>query len=437
MTDKTTLSKLFKNSKRARIYALCLGGIAIILLSGAVYKATTSQGLPDNNSMPFPPNQPMGQLMVGQIDQQLRISGTIEPATVISLLAPFEGVISETKIKIGDTVTKGQKIAVLDTSMIDESLRLAQSAFIKSKIELDKLKAWETSPDMQRAKRTLEEANNASSKADKDLAENKGLYEKGIIPRNEYETSVQEQLTRHNAVKAAEVDLEATRKQGSDEQLQMAVLEYENAKSRFDAAQNDRNQYILYAPIDGIVINPPIGASASESPKVIETGTSVQKGTTIFNIADVNSFVVAGDVDEIDINNVQNGQAVTIQSDALPGMVLNGTIIRVSSESVQGAGYGQAPKFKVRAEFKIEDEKDRSCVKLGMSARMEIQLKPAYQAILAPIDAVIDPDTQPKLRIKRDGKIITVNVVLGNTTKDGVEIKDGVLPRDEIIKNIN
>lgn len=430
--DKSVVKKLFKTSKKARIWALCVAGLFIVVLVSLFYKGTTSQDIPSFNAIPIVQNIGLGQIMQQTVDTELRISGTIEPASNVTILAPFDGVISSTSVKVGDMVKKGQEVAVLDTSIIDETLRQAESALIKAKIEVDKIKSWDNSADMQRARRTFEEAKVAANKAEKNLAESKLLFEKGIISRNEYDASVQDQLTRKNAVAAASDDLESTRKRGDSEQLQMAELDYTNAKSRFDSQTKDRANFKLYAPIDGIVTNPPSGSSSGEASKTIETGTKVQKGTTIFNLADVTSFVVAGNVDEIDINNIKNGQAVTIQSEALPGLILNGTISRVSAEAVQENSYGQAPKFKVRAEFTVADKEDRSRIRLGMSANMRIELQPPHNAIIAPIDKIIDAETRPKLRIKRDGQILIVDVVLGNTTRQGVEILDGIQEGDEI-----
>lgn len=364
--------------------------------------------------------------------QLLRINGRIEPSKNITILSPFEGVVSAVYVKIGDYVKAGSNLVNLDTSMIDDRYREAESAYIKAKIEFDKLKAWENGVEMQRARRQLDEARFTSQKADRDLTQAKELFDKGIIPRNEYEAALQEQNSRNNSVLAAEDELKTTEQQGGQEQIKMAELDLKNAENKLNAVKSDRSRNELKAPISGIITSPPRNNS-SEAPTNIDVGIQLQKGSAIFNIADTSQLVVVGDVDEVDINHVRYGQDVIIESEALPAKRFHGKITGISAEASKDSNMSQSPKFKVRATFQIDDAQDQDKLKIGMSARLTVQVKSAQQLTVAPLDYVIDTNGQAKLNIIRGGQNMTVDVQLGTTTPTGVEIVNGIQDGDTIV----
>jgi len=298
---------LILRSRKIR-YGIIAGAVVVIPLFSLIAWNFNSSNVND-----FSPTEPQfqeitldnkSQIRPSTTDtaQLLRINGRIEPSKNITILSPFEGVVSAVYVKIGDYVKAGSNLVNLDTSMIDDRYREAESAYIKAKIEFDKLKAWENGVEMQRARRQLDEARFTSQKADRDLTQAKELFDKGIIPRNEYEAALQEQNSRNNSVLAAEDELKTTEQQGGQEQIKMAELDLKNAENKLNAVKSDRSRNELKAPISGIITSPPRNNS-SEAPTNIDVGIQLQKGSAIFNIADTSQFVVVGDVDEVDINH--------------------------------------------------------------------------------------------------------------------------------------
>lgn len=362
--------------------------------------------------------------------EKLFITGIIKPSKISTILSPFDGVIKEVKVNVGSFVDIEQPLLILDTSKIDESLREAQSAYIKAKIAVDKLKEWENGTEMQRASRSVNDADRELKKAQREEIEAKGLFDKGIIPRNEYENAVEQTKSRESSFHSAQNELRSAQNQGGEDALKMAILELQNATSRFESIQSDRKLNVVKSDLAGIVTLPPATGADNKS-KIVEAGVSVLKGDALYNVADISRFIAEGQVDEIDINKVKLKQDVIIESDALPGISLKGNIINISAEATASDSMNRIPKYAVIASFDY-DTRSKELIKIGMSARMTIIVSEAKLGQLVPIAAIIDIENDPKLRVMRDGKIQLIDVKLGKTSIEGIEILDGLLESDKL-----
>lgn len=412
--------------------------LVIVFLVVIYFFMPNRQATPDMQSSSYNIIQSVGGpkqrfAVPSNVSRSLQISGFIEPINSVTVLAPFDGVIKETLVKTGENVKQEQVLAVLDTNMIDENYRKAQSEYIKAKIEYDKLKSWENGAQMLRSNRSVEEAKTALNKANRDVIETTALYKKGIIARMEVDVAVQDQIAKKNALASAEDELKTTQQEGDAEHLEMARLEFLNSQTRLQTIETDRENSQVKAPITGIVTDPPKTGSDSSETAITTPGKLLQKGAAIYNISDITSFMVVGEVDEIDINSIHVGQKVIIQSEAMPGLDFDGKLVSVSAEAVKNRNYGQDPKYKIHATFKVDDETAKAKLRLGMSARMIIQTTPVYEAIIVPLDRIIDAGTQPKMRIKRNGVDMTVDVEIGMTTPEGIEVIKGLEKNDEIL----
>ena len=111
---------------------------------------------------------------------------------------------------------------------------------------------------------------------------------------------------------------------------QKALLEarLDNAKAQLDAAQSALDSYELTAPFDGTVtdIN-------------VEVGQLVGAEVWAAQIADLSGFYVeTSDLTELEVVKVTEGQVVEVIPDALPDVVLDGTVERIGQSFSSQAG---------------------------------------------------------------------------------------------------
>ena len=165
------------------------------------------------------------------------------------------------------------------------------------------------------------------------------------------------------AAAAAQRDIAQARldqlKQGATQaQIDAAKAGVAQARAALDAAQAAVKEATLTAPFAGTiaVIN-------------IEAGQVIGPGLVVASIADLDTWEVAtDDLGEVDVVNVQPGQAVSITLDALPGVTLNGTVTSVTPRSVTKRG-----DVTYTVKIKIENSDPR--LRWGMTAQVDIKTK--------------------------------------------------------------
>lgn len=74
-------------------------------------------------------------------------------------------------------------------------------------------------------------------------------------------------------------------------------------------------------------------------------------------------------------------------------------------------------------------------IRLGMSARMRIEIASNPQAIVVPIEAIRDPTSNPVVRVRdpATGELHLRQVRLGVTQQQGIEIPSGLRDGDVVI----
>ncbi len=124
------------------------------------------------------------------------------------------------------------------------------------------------------------------------------------------------------------------------------------------------------APIGGVVTSLPVKA-----------GGKLAEGTVICTITDDRLLDVKVDVDELDVVNIEKGQPCTVTLDALPGETFSGAVQKVASIGTYANGIAT---YNVTVRL---DEAPR--VRIGMSASVDIRVKHAGNALLVPIEALV------------------------------------------------
>lgn len=201
------------------------------------------------------------------VELSITATGYVQPVDQVEIGTQVSGEIEHIYVDYNSKVSKGQLIAELDKSTLNE--RLTQTL-----------------------------ANEKSSQAALTLAQQtynrtKELYEANAATLKEFEQATS--------------------------QLVQAQSSYENAKTNVREARVNLSYAEIYSPIDGIVLD-----------KQVEEGQTVAASfstPTMFIIAkDLKNMQVEADVDEADIGQVALGQRVTFTVDAYPTLSFKGSV---------------------------------------------------------------------------------------------------------------
>lgn len=292
----------------------------------------------------------------------------------------------------GSNVTKGQKLAELESADIDEA-------------EADYLKAL---ADSENARRT--------SQADVKFAQatydrNRMLYEKSI--------------TAGKNVEAAEHDLEMAKASAASVLAQtkaaltsarrhLLILGLKD--SDIDALANKSSLgavFSLTSPISGIVIerNGTIGAT-------------VGSDANVFKIIDISHVWIDANVFEKDLERVRRGQEVKVSVPAFPGATFSGRVILVSSVVDP-----DTRTVKVRTEVPNPDGR----LKPDMFANVQIVTDLHRTAISIPQAAMLDDNGKAVVFVSEGDGYKKRVVTAGLQGNDRVEIIDGLSAGDKVV----
>jgi multidrug efflux pump subunit AcrA (membrane-fusion protein) len=141
-------------------------------------------------------------------------------------------------------------------------------------------------------------------------------------------------------------------------QIAAAEASVAQAEAGLQAAQAALNEATLVAPFDGTIAQIDT-----------EAGQVVGPGSPIVSMADLSRWEIdTDDLSEVDVIDVQPGQAATITFDALPGVKLNGRVLAITPKA-------QTKRGDVTYTVKIAIENPDPRLKWGMTGQVEIQIR--------------------------------------------------------------
>lgn len=223
------------------------------------------------------------------------------------------------------------------------------------------------------------------------------------------------------------------------QELQDAQYEYDRAKSSVELAEDNVNQTVITAPMDGVVVGEP------KTP-----GTMAVQGSTnptvIMRIADLSEKLVKAKVDETDIGSVKVGEQATFTVDAYPEKIFRAEVTKISqtdttnswdtSSSTSSSSSSSNAVIYYYVTFAAPD--DENLLMPAMTARLDIIVGQVRDALCVPIDALkTDAKGSYVERITKDakGKDVAEKVYInvGLYGEEFVEVTSGNLnPGDDV-----
>ncbi len=186
------------------------------------------------------------------------------------------------------------------------------------------------------------------------------------------------------------------------------VSDHKQAQANLAAAQQVVNDLSLRAPMDGIVLR-----------QDSEPGETVTSTQILFWVGEVSPLRITAEVDEEDIPRVKTGQRVVIKADAFPGATPEGAVAEITP-----MGDPINKSYRVRISLPADTR-----LKIGMTTEINIIVREAPQALLVPVDAIVNGEAW----LVRDGKAMPVAVTTGALDEERIEITAGLSDNDSLI----
>ena len=328
---------------------------------------------------------------LNDIVETISATGKIQPQTEIKISADVSGEIVELFVKEGDYVIKGDLLLK-----------------IKSDIYLSILERAEASLNSSLANLLMAEAQFQESQ--QNFNRNKKLLESEAISIADFE-KIESQY------KVSKLNVESAK---------YAII---SSEASVKEAKENLAKTKIYAPKNGTIsrLNIEIGERV--------VGTAQMSGTEILSLANLNEMEVVVEVNENDILNVEIGDKVDIEVDALANQNFNGVVSEIAnSADYVGISADQLTTFKVKIEII-----DVANFKPGMTATVDIITAKINNALSVPIESITlryDSISDKKIEcvfLILDDKVKKVNVKTGIQDIDFIHVKEGLSLNQKVV----
>lgn len=185
---------------------------------------------------------------------------------------------------------------------------------------------------------------------------------------------------------------------------------------RIEATGEVRKTLTLRATAGGIVVE-----------KNVLAGQRIMAGEALYQVADLSTVWLEGEVFERDLSGIRLGQQVTAEFEALPGEQRTGRITYI---------YPTLNPETRTARVRVELSNARLALKPGMYATIRVNGAGPTSALSVPRSAVLSTGTRNLVFVKRaDGVLEPRNVVPGIATSERIQILDGLALGDTIVSS--
>lgn len=199
----------------------------------------------------------------------------------------------------------------------------------------------------------------------------------------------------------------------TQKQMDDARLQYDVAKTRYEAASRRVSDTYVKAPISGII-----------NKKYIEQGAYLSVGTKMFDIVDVSRLKLAVSVPEAQVVTLSKGQKVSVTSSVFPETTYEGTITFIAAKGDNSLNY------PVEMEVGNIAGKD---LKAGMYGTAHFVDPKADKAIFIARTAFIGGVNSNEVYVMEGNVAKKRKVVAGRIVGDQVEVREGLNEGDTVI----
>ena len=292
----------------------------------------------------------------GPLKVTVSATGNLAPTNQVEVGSEVSGTVSRVLVDFNDRVTRGQTLAIIDTELLDDTIRQSEATL------------GARDADVNQARATLAEAQ-ATLNRFQQVSKLSG----GKVPaKTEMEAAIAARDRAEAALRSAQANVIA-------------------AQADLSSNQTRRQKAVIKAPVTGVVLS-----------RQIEPGQTVAASfntPTLFILAeDLASMQLEVAIDEADVGQVEAGQQATFTVDAYPGEVFPARIERVnvgsnnlatsssSSSSGSSAAAGGSGVIAFDAILTVDNRSGE--LRPGMTATADIAVQSVTNALLVPNSAL-------------------------------------------------
>ena len=282
------------------------------------------------------PRQPMtvetASVKRADMSSEITVVGNLIGAATVEAVAKINGRLDDIFVRMGDRVTRGQKIAKVEDRELQEQIKQAEASFDVAAATIRQREA-----DLRLAQTNLDRSKN--------------LYDRQLIPKQTWDDT-------------------DSRYQASLAQLDLAKAQYAQAQARLDELKINIANTTILSPVGGFIAK-----------RSLDPGAWVTPNSAFMSIVDISMVRLVANVIEKDLRRMRPGLPARVEVDAYPGETFEGHIARVSPIL--------DPATRT-AQIEVEIANPTFRLKPGMYAKVNFTVEHREKTLVVPTSALVD-----------------------------------------------
>lgn len=316
-------------------------------------------------------------------DGAVRTSGIVEGIEV-NLASKVQGRISEICCNEGDSVRQGQVAVRLESNDLKASMEQAAAGVERAKADIRNTEAGienaranvrNTEAGIKSAEADLEKAAVEAEEAKRDRDRAAELFKKDFISKSSYDQAVaaydaavaaqRASAAKLNAASASR-NAAAAQVEASFSQLNSSKAMLKEAAASLAFSRSKLEDTTIYSPVSGTIVY-----------KALEKGETVNPGSVILTIVELDNLYVRVDIEETLVSNVVLGSNASVTVESMSGKVFMGKVSEIGRyaefATQRDVTRGRQDIKTFRVKIKIDDKE--GILKPGMTVSVEIPKK--------------------------------------------------------------
>ena len=309
------------------------------------------------------------------VNQELAVVGNLVGDQTVSVVPKIAGRLQEITVKLGDRVTRGQRIAKIEDQELLEQVKQAEAAF-------------------QVASATIRQREADLALAQTNAERSRNLFQRQLLPQQTLDDSE----AKYQSAQAA---------------LDLARAQNTQSQARLDELRFTQQNTVITSPVNGFVAR-----------RAADAGAFVSNNAPIVDVVDITRVRLVVNVIEKDLKQIGVGNSARVEVDAFPGESFEGRIARISPVL--------DPATRT-ASVEIEIPNGQFRLKPGMYARVGIVTDSHPDALVVPTNALVDVNGTRGVYLSVNNLAAFRPVKTGIEGAIRTEILDGVADGDRVV----
>ncbi|MEL6158409.1 MAG: efflux RND transporter periplasmic adaptor subunit [Cyanobacteria bacterium J06623_5] len=343
----------------------------------------------------------------GGLTGSLSYTGTTRPAQQVALRSQVSGEVVELPVDVGDAIARGEILAQLDGD-------LQTADFNEARAELSSRQAETAQAEVsiREAEVLVVQAQATLDQARIDAQRLRSLAAQGAMSLQEAEAAELAATNAEQALRSAQAQVEAQR-----QAIASAANQVEAQQAVVAQTQKQLSYAELRSPLTGLVLT-----------REVDVGDFVESGATVLELGDLSTLEVTVQVSELDVEQIEVGQAARVRLDAFPG---EGSMLG-EVERIAPVADGVSRLIPVQVSIPNTDRQMGS----GLLARVQFSSADAGGVVVP--ESALEAGTEENSVFVVEGegeaaKAVARSIRVGDRNQDRVEILSGLSPGESFV----